>query len=316
MAQVSNFLFQEPECTYGYATNRGENIGSLFMTGLRYARAKIINASNNADPLSRFSGIIYGLAIGILSSPAAILGILIRGIATLYPHRYNPIVDSIYTRTSPAIVDQVYYLIEKLNAIADKHGLKYWATAGTLLGALRHKGMIPWDDDGDFAILESDVVKLKDMKEDLAAEGIMLEDAPLGLCKLKLTYEKRKELFQTDEEADLDFVTVQKDKQNRWIPSNDSYFALYPKEIFFTEEITSLQKVPFGPRGITVPVPKNAERFVQRVYGEDCLDYGLMTHSHKGFFGFKLGNFEYNPILTKQKVKIVDKDYAKGTVYR
>lgn len=51
-------------------------------------------------------------------------------------------------------------LLEKFKEICKKYGLTYSATAGTLLGAARHKGFIPWDDDIDVALMWPDYQKL------------------------------------------------------------------------------------------------------------------------------------------------------------
>lgn len=40
-------------------------------------------------------------------------------------------------------------IIDKIDAICSKYGLSYYAGYGTLIGAIRHKGFIPWDDDVD-----------------------------------------------------------------------------------------------------------------------------------------------------------------------
>lgn len=45
--------------------------------------------------------------------------------------------------------------------VCEKHNLRYWLSSGTLLGAIRHEGFIPWDDDVDIEMPESDFQKLR-----------------------------------------------------------------------------------------------------------------------------------------------------------
>ena len=76
-----------------------------------------------------------------------------RDIQEQFKKQYNP-EGSILRRAQ-------YRMLEMLSFIDDvcvKNNIKYWIDSGTLLGARRHGGFIPWDDDVDICMPREDYV--------------------------------------------------------------------------------------------------------------------------------------------------------------
>jgi len=53
------------------------------------------------------------------------------------------------------------YLLKNLKKLCDENDLRYWLESGTLIGAIRHNGFVPWDDDIDVGMPRQDHERLR-----------------------------------------------------------------------------------------------------------------------------------------------------------
>lgn len=57
--------------------------------------------------------------------------------------------------------EQLLIIMDDIDRVCRKHDIKYTIADGTLLGAVRHKGFIPWDDDMDVRMIRSEFERFK-----------------------------------------------------------------------------------------------------------------------------------------------------------
>ena len=81
-------------------------------------------------------------------------------------------------------------LFKHLNTIFEKHDIKYFFIGGSALGAVRHNGFIPWDDDIDIGIPREDYERFLALCKNELSDRYLLQEpgfgCPSGFAKIRI----------------------------------------------------------------------------------------------------------------------------------
>ena len=86
--------------------------------------------------------------------------------------RFNP-EGSLLRRQQMRMLD----ILLEVDKICKRHDIQYWLSSGTLIGAMRHDGFIPWDDDLDIEMMRSDYLRLMEVLPKELPEWLALQNS-------------------------------------------------------------------------------------------------------------------------------------------
>jgi len=140
---------------------------------------------------------------------------------------YNP--DGSELRT---LQMKMFDILVTVTDICDKHNIPYWLSGGTLLGAIRHGGFIPWDDDIDIELLLPDYKQLlkileKELPNDLYLQTPKEKGYRLLFSKVRDRYsavDSQEENMSPYNEKGLFIDIFPEERSYKWLKSFVDFF--------------------------------------------------------------------------------------------
>ena len=218
-----------------------------------------------------------------------------------------------------------YDMLKELYRICEKHGLRIFLAQGTLLGAVRYKGFIPWDDDLDVIMPYEDIIKLMEVFPNEAREGLFLTDYtverhyPLMWRKIRAKGTLSRPVQYKDLPINwgicMDIFSVYPLPDNRIIRCFQVFFYRAARQLLFAEMTKYetgrnlferlLEKLPIGIR-------HSAVRFAERCLLRNSADSRQVYVGNKQGFVMDRGTI-FGP---GRKLTFEDGEYAVPSEYK
>lgn len=214
------------------------------------------------------------------------------------------------TATDDKTLNQIRKMLKDIDLLFNENNIVYWIDGGTLLGAIRHQDIIPWDDDGDLAIMESDEVKLLSLKPILYNMGYGLEKWWCGYKIFPLNGTTIKEInrnwvWQDNKSHDainhkfpfIDIFLVHKDN-NKYQFVDERVRKSWPECYHNADDLFPLKIYKF--HDFLLYGPYNPTPYLNRAYGSDFMITGYRQYDHENQTMLDKQKFNINTVILKK----------------
>jgi hypothetical protein len=211
------------------------------------------------------------------------------------------------TKLTQAQIDILYEILERFDTVCSEINMQYLLCGGTALGAIRHKGLIPWDDDGDIFMFSPQFYN-KSMELFITATKHGLHIRPFehkngvesdGWYKIYLG-------AHTIPNVDI-FVMQHRPETDQWVNIDPKAQEFFPNDYLTSEQMSSPPyRTTFGPLDLWM-FPNHTPYF-DRNYGNDWNIVAWDGYDHVNDIWKRPRSNEppvrdYRPALPTKKVK-------------
>lgn len=188
--------------------------------------------------------------------------------------------------TSHGDINDIKELMKNVQTIFDEEGLQHWIICGTLLGAVRHNDVIPWDDDIDIAIHSKDENRLVQLKNKLKKNNYGLFPMYFGYKIYDLDGTPSNEANYNYPFIDI-FIMRSNNKycQYKYLRAR----LMWPGEWFTLDNLYPLRDYKLG--DLIIKGPNKPYEYLNRSYGIDWPVIGYQQFDHKNYQKVKKEKF-------------------------
>ena len=196
-----------------------------------------------------------------------------------YMYDSNSVQKKRFNIVKPEIIKKIYKMLFILNKVFEENNIEYWMDGGTFLGAIRHQGIIPWDDDGDVEIWEKDEQKLKNIAPIFKKYNLSLMPTWFGY---KIFYNDSQDIpgYKWKYPA-VDIFVMKKNPAGHIIFKYKKAEKAFNGCKFDKDIMYPLQKYKFGSFELTGVNAENINTYFDKCYGNDWNDYAYEQYDHE-----------------------------------